>query len=443
MRKYKGDSPGKKAARYVLWTDLLKRIQARDSIYKPGEFKIVVLASEEGGDVSCLLGLGVPHENIFAVDQDQEALEKFSQRWPKVHTVHGDIVDAVKRIGKPNIVFLDFCAPLHQTLMKKIRGVAYKVAIGGTLAIAVLKGREQDALEGLHLARPDETLDDLNRPKDLMSRIVVDCLGGNYKSAVAEASKRYDKLYGRILPIAAFLYRIGHKRLALTTAIGYNSGTKDSRGSSMVIAAFKVFRERVPRAKVPLPNYIDFPKITEEELKTLILRLSQSDDKVDLLFNIPKRTVAAWRAHETMGTYSKEVPDGAPNGAPLPGDLGYFYDIDYNTYCVGIIRVRVQDIYLLPENGPYGGGGYWEVDLAFLDDPLGNKGTGIMCPLEEFFWAEEEARLAAVAQLGFMKEQIDDVMRDLHEQRPKKSGFYSPHEEDAEETEPEEGGEGA
>lgn len=92
MSNYNGDTPGKKIARLEFWKD--RNINK----LKESADKIVVLASEHGGDVSVLLGLDIPVKNIVAVDINKTSLNKFKNRYPQIKNT-GKISKYIKKVS--------------------------------------------------------------------------------------------------------------------------------------------------------------------------------------------------------------------------------------------------------------------------------------------------------------------------------------------------------
>ena len=135
---YKGDSSGKRVQRARFWINAIGNMAG--SFSKPCR-GILVLAGH-GGDMSTLAGLGVPEENIVAVDCDKEAAEYCQELYPKAKVVNG-WVDSACRENSYNIAHLDFCGGLSQSNIWATAEVAKNFSdYPALLGVTMMKGRE-------------------------------------------------------------------------------------------------------------------------------------------------------------------------------------------------------------------------------------------------------------------------------------------------------------
>lgn len=101
---YKGESPGKKLARMQFWGSVA--LALGDRFYRK---KHLVLASQHGGDISVLVGLGVDPRNVIAVDLRPDAVAACKARWPTATVKCRDVRMAAQDHRKELAsVFLDF-----------------------------------------------------------------------------------------------------------------------------------------------------------------------------------------------------------------------------------------------------------------------------------------------------------------------------------------------
>lgn len=137
---YRGDSSSKKLARIQHWLrvrDLLGDRFLRE--------KHLVLASQEGGDISALLGLGVHPNNIVAVDHDPDVIWNLPDKFPEVRPVFGDVFEVGREMGrKLGSAFLDFCGqPNPEVLTKVCQLAAHGLRDDAVLSVGFMRGREK------------------------------------------------------------------------------------------------------------------------------------------------------------------------------------------------------------------------------------------------------------------------------------------------------------
>jgi len=313
---YRGDSVGKKIARYFFWQNLSRTMSS--DISKFNELSFLYLASHEGGDASVLRGLGVPAHRQLAVDRDPEALAAFHARWPDVPVEQGDVADVVERLKKRfDVVFLDFCAHLSDEILRTVvRTVAVAGKSLGCLALAYMRGREKGPFyEDIEFKRGRTTVSGTV----LIDETTDKSLDGRHDLLTA-------RLESRLLP-----HRID---LATRGVYTYQSRTDASPGSPMAISEYLLMRldRNMPlraymrykrdRSEVALKEAIktetgkkaalavDYDFWNEEHLRTTVLVVMDkhqlTSTQAALAFNIDPKTVAAWKAHNTRGTYGIE-----------------------------------------------------------------------------------------------------------------------------------------
>ena len=109
------EDPCVKVARAVAWLNVVRVVPKLRLVTG----KYLVLAGN-GGDVSVLMGLGIPPKNIHAVDRDPEALRLVSSRFPDVTVERGELVDIARKSGRSftgaSLSFLRSDEEVHQTV---------------------------------------------------------------------------------------------------------------------------------------------------------------------------------------------------------------------------------------------------------------------------------------------------------------------------------------
>lgn len=349
---YKGESPSKKLARYSFWMSVAGLLgQER---FQGG--KHLVLASREAGDVSVLLALGVKPKNIIAVDHNAEACALAQKKFPEVRFICDDVAKVARRFNRECIsCLLDFCAPMMPRVLDGVLQVALQVLKDdGILGCAFLSAREQgelkddveasrrEAEEELEacLGQVDEDLRDelLCNPDSLreyglehIGSWVSDLEHGGHR--MRERLRQFRVLvreHGvqsstvRVFALSKQIFNRCAKFNVFTRpkrAIYYCSDTRKSKGVPMLIYMSQISRapprwsfDRFVRTMADrYPNDLSVPKVdtfslTENDLRDLILGLQEKHPRmpVSLLYNVSKGTIAAWKAHRTMGTYTHD-----------------------------------------------------------------------------------------------------------------------------------------
>lgn len=142
---YRGESYAKKIARFYFW----KRYLADFQDWK--RHPVLVLASRNGGDIQVLRSLGVPSDQIVAIDNNEKAARECSERLG-IKVVVADVVSFLKDTKQLfGCVFLDFCGPISDAKMRDFEAAAERVVTDGIVGVAVLRGREKGtAREAVH-----------------------------------------------------------------------------------------------------------------------------------------------------------------------------------------------------------------------------------------------------------------------------------------------------
>ena len=145
---YKGDSPGKKTTRARLWQHGSLWMSSLGIPYKG----VLVLAGH-GGDLSTLQGLGIDITKATGVDVAQDAVEYCQDLYPETDIVHGDVAEACKD-ATYNAAHLDFCNSLNVANLHAIRQVMLNAEKPAYIAVTMLKGRESGS-ESKDILMPD------------------------------------------------------------------------------------------------------------------------------------------------------------------------------------------------------------------------------------------------------------------------------------------------
>ncbi len=217
----------------------------------------LVIPSKDAGDVGVLHSLGVPLQNIYGIDQDRHAVAAAKYKFPDAHFAHGEfhnVLEKFPRIGRLNCAFIDLCCPLREATVRQVIEIG---SLTKLIGFEFLCGRESGAL--------------LN---DLRSR------------GFDEAPR----------PRLAYLETFKHKSLYfnISTSWYYRSHSAAHIGKAM-LACLGVVNTTKKKAAAPTTVHADWKEIRENCLKQY--------DIASLRWNITKGSLAAWKAHETRGTY--------------------------------------------------------------------------------------------------------------------------------------------
>jgi hypothetical protein len=156
---YKGESPSKKNARFMYWSEVMKHME-NNRFFNSHH---MILASREGGDISTLSGLGVLPNFIVAVERNPEAAYAVQEKYPSVRVVCSDAVKIAKEYRrKLSSVYLDFCGSLTPKLLNDIIQVAqHGLRDDAILGVTILSGREKgDMAEAVEHEKERMTLKD-------------------------------------------------------------------------------------------------------------------------------------------------------------------------------------------------------------------------------------------------------------------------------------------
>jgi hypothetical protein len=336
---YKGESPAKKIVRFHFWRRLMEELGDERFCRS----KHLVLASREGGDISILLGLGVPPANILAAELNDRAHAVVCRKFPTVKVFHGNVVELAKaHRRKFKTSFLDFCSPLTQRVLDSSIEVLKCMSHDSFLGICLLASRESGDLRTKVQSEKSKIRDtilaitkgDRSRWDEVMKKVPVTPTMDEMVDEAAQES--YDKP-GRFL----------HRSITASARLSVLTETLVARGRRFKVAPFGIFTRQyqsrlagnqgVPMVvylgKVVRPGLMNQKKfdrkfyqaikhwdeqnppnwdamslieIDEDALRRFTLSWADEFPNAPIpeMLNIPRQRLAAWKAHRTMGTYS-------------------------------------------------------------------------------------------------------------------------------------------
>jgi hypothetical protein len=342
---YKGDSPAKKLARAAMWQEMAKSGM-------PEKGPIVFLASRDMGDYGCLKALGLAHRAV-AVERDADAFDAARARFPEADVRHGDVVDVVRKLKvPPAAVCLDFCGPIGPETLSVSAGVLMRLKPGCMLAMGVLRGREKVApgpiskhkeygfLKAYGESRHGRRMLASGKTPPLVALTLGIPTSG--PAAIADIMGNFHKKYpdAEVAPATSRLYTLvlavtnvagGEVVLNLLGGLNYQSETVHSRGVPMTFAVCRVAARNTRRgrghhggtrsagsweydfsqkeASFRARGSADWTSVEPMDIRAKALSLSAEGLDAALMLNLPPGTVAAWKAHETRGTYKDEAAE--------------------------------------------------------------------------------------------------------------------------------------
>jgi hypothetical protein len=265
VNSYRGESPAKKLVRLEFWRG------ARELLPNFSEGNKLVLSSAEGGDTSVLLGMGMRPSLIHAVDIDKHAADAATWKLG-VEVQNCDVFKHAENFMF-DAVLLDFCGPLRESMLPKLCGLLSRISHRGVLGLSLLAGREN----------------------------------GSLKEAVASLLQRTDgdSFLTRAKLITSKLYGM-EKRIRLKSAWYYHSHRRRSYGQPMIVLLFQLTtsEQPTPNKQVAAANLWIY-EADASGLAAEGMKLMRKGERADLLLNVSRQTLAAWKAHATRGTYSK------------------------------------------------------------------------------------------------------------------------------------------
>lgn len=280
--KYTGDTPAKKVARLVVWKRVKELLGGR---FYTGTH--LVLLSSEAGDVSTLLGLGVPASHIVGVDTDRHALAAAKYKFADVRCLRGDVevvAEGLHAEGTKIVsAFLDFCGPMRETTVGKAVAVTKYMAPKAAVAIAVKMGREQGKWADAVNAAKEETT-----AKDPTFYLRADILAHEFTRRSGKAGR--------------CIYPSDFYRCSSLKATGEKSEMLVCIGKLTTNSYAQQHPKKAARQACLNANYAAIAA-NERTIGPLVALLASREEDAHLLLNLRKESVPAYKAHDTRGTY--------------------------------------------------------------------------------------------------------------------------------------------
>jgi hypothetical protein len=265
--------------------------------------RFLALASHEAGDLSVLLGFGVPHANILLVDKDKAAIASARFKFPGAMIQEGDIVDVAGNYPMFDAAFLDFCGYItKETIIKVHQVISGILNTKGYLGLGVMIGRESVA----RLEFADTSRRFYN---------ALDSITPNERKRITDIPDWEEKL-PYLIRTMYILEQFDHLKeekifANLLRIWTYSSSEKGSKGVPMLTLLIKFTQK--PQAdliqRLLVASEHPLFSIPEKEATSMLadraLKSMDDGERADLLYNLSAGSLAALRAHQTRGTYAK------------------------------------------------------------------------------------------------------------------------------------------
>lgn len=297
MGSYAGESRGKQAARVMMYMTVgawwMRCGVDRDKA------AAVVVAGPDAHEVNCLRWcLGLRPENVTFVDTDARGLREAERKWPGVRTFHGKL----HNVPIPNglrFCNVDLMGHFNSDADLALRHVGPALRKrGGVATFTYLRGREfRETPRLAHMRFAAAALRDALRtrppPKDWREDGYRELVRGALGDATLWSRRPLQDIHG--FDLGSWAYHSGRSPMGVV-GVGFDSRFHATGSGAWYAQDFRRCDFRRGRGADTLAVL---------EVADLFRKMGRGDDLPAWLMGIPKGTLAAWRAHRTMGTYGK------------------------------------------------------------------------------------------------------------------------------------------
>lgn len=277
---YLGETDSKRVARLHTFKKVAATLKQLP--LPPG--RIISLAGKNPGDIGCFKDLlpDIAPERVLYVENNPDnriGLRRAKQRWPGVETYFGDVRD-VLRADKETISLFnaDFMGVLKEKDRSIFQLAAHRMVRGSVLAYTFFRSREMPGkgIYGDLLARRSDQRGDGSRDRarfHLYGATVQSLLGGPAFKIISNV--KYDA----------------------------RDPNKHSRASPMGVIGLRRMPSQGHEVKVlEVTDANSWSRMVDCVLDLIWRGLSTA--KIASILNITEESVAAFRAHDTRGTYN-------------------------------------------------------------------------------------------------------------------------------------------
>ena len=302
MAKYAGESFAKRQARIGMYNRCRHMWKATG--YKHSGWAII-MAGPDAAEVGALRYLMKwPAERVLFVDTHREGLAKAEKMWPGVVTLYGDIRQAISALNGDKVSFahFDFMGYFSATVEETMELVRPRLVQQGIVTYTFFRGREQE----------------WTRNWDWCEAVAKACVD-------VSLSKDESRFFGYSLLVQKLL---GGKSLELSTPKSAAMAIKAAQMPSIPLVYMSRYSATSPMGVLSvqkIPPSLQIPKWeralkanncgraeikegdAKKEIKAMALSMHGkgiSAQVIGAILNLNKMTIAAWKAHETRGSYA-------------------------------------------------------------------------------------------------------------------------------------------
>lgn len=338
MSEYAGESIAKKVCRIRLYKRTRQALKYFG--YKLEHIKVLFLPGPDSTEIGALKHiLKVQPTNVCAVDRDPQVCEDASDRWPGISAVCGDLRDSgtletVRDISSTyDFIHLDLMGTLSGASVDLYSRWGWLCETNGVLAVTYLRGREQKIstlsrnCQNIATAAMDMWKNSKGEGKKLFKLMSADpersyahllalkisgAMGvlkfeekvpitdwletdpdPEFVEQITNQMINEDHRYGSFTPLATHAYRADFSSMGVLAV--QKVYDKDLQSGSYGKLRYDNSRHTMSIIrKDPMDELLQEADSLEKEF---------SKDAAAEILGVSKGTLAAWRAHRTMGTY--------------------------------------------------------------------------------------------------------------------------------------------
>lgn len=281
--EYLGESDAKRLARLMLYQRVA---ELQPSIPKSRQH-VLTLCGPQPAEIGCLRYL---HElapsQVTLVDTNPKGLEEAHTAWPGVNTHHGPIDEALDHTKRGvSFMNLDFMGYVNDDRLATVSKASKYMLPGGIVSYTFFRGREAPGKAHWNqVLETPTTREGSSLPALDEKRFVYNC-----KALQENLGPTYE-------PIFMLRYDARHE-------------VKHSRHSPMGVLALQNVdsggaQMRATQSMAGIKNgRLDKPDTWLRYKALALIHLGKTAREVEAMINVPVGTIAAWKAHETRGTY--------------------------------------------------------------------------------------------------------------------------------------------
>jgi hypothetical protein len=253
----------------------------------------VVLCGHEAAEVKIIKQYLGWNGRIVAADFDSTGLEMAVAQGGVSY--HGDVYNAIEQEKSIGFIHLDWTGTLGKEELDRMYLAINRMPLGGVLAVTLLAARDS----GNWLSSEIQAANEEGGPKRVQEDIIrldprlkaMVCLMRRLPGGPHSWSSLFQGRYNSgKSPMQTIMFAKVSRLFLMSHGLTYYSMTD---------------RFCISCCDVRFKTHMHLAKLRYRVLKRI--KEGANADSVAVLYNLKRTTIAAWRAHETMGTYSVAV----------------------------------------------------------------------------------------------------------------------------------------